>query len=135
MAEAADSAVTCRTPVGMITMVRLPGDLAQRLSAAAAERGLSPDELAADAIEAHLPQHRLAFVGMGDSGEGGGDIGYRGADGITITCLVLAGHKRLIVAGAAGVVAAGDAVARRPARHRVDLGVPAGVEGRGARHL
>ena len=44
--------------------------------------------------------------------------------------------ERLLVAGGGvGVVPAGAAVARRGARHRIDLRVSPGVEGRGAGHL
>lgn len=64
----------------MSIVVRLPDGLSERLSAAAAERGVSGEDLAAEIIEAHLPTRRsptrrwptrrLAFIGMGHSGSG-----------------------------------------------------------------
>src|SRR5690348_3583966 len=58
--------------------------------------------------------------------EGRGDL-LRGAPGAAR----LIDHKPLTMARAGCVVSPGDAVARRGARHRVDLGIPAAVEGRG----
>lgn len=70
---------TCR----MSQIVHLPDDLAARLQAAADARGVSVEEVAVEAIEARFPLPRSAagarfrFVGMGDSGPSGGDIGRR----------------------------------------------------------
>ena len=53
----------------MRLVVHLPEDLARRLEAAAAERGLSPEEVAVEAIEAGLfARRRLSFIGIGHSG-------------------------------------------------------------------
>lgn len=73
--------------------VDLPDELARRVAAEAARRGVSPEQVAVDAIAAQLGQgpvrrppetgssqptrRRFAFIGMGDSGPGGGDIGRR----------------------------------------------------------
>lgn len=75
--------------------VDLPDELARRLAAEAARRGVSPEQVAVEAIAAQLSQegaadqrpaeadsgerarHRFGFIGMGDSGPGGGDIGRR----------------------------------------------------------
>jgi predicted transcriptional regulator len=53
----------------MTVTVPLPDDLAARLAAAAAERGITPEELLVEAVEAHLPRPR-SFVGIGASGRG-----------------------------------------------------------------
>lgn len=58
----------------MTVTVPLPDDLAARLAAVAAERGITPEELLAERVEAHLP--RLpSFIGVGASG--GGDLSER----------------------------------------------------------
>jgi hypothetical protein len=54
--------------------VELPDDVADRLAAAAQARGVSVDELAAEAITAHLPAPP-SFIGIGHSGRG--DLGAR----------------------------------------------------------
>lgn len=62
----------------MSLVVRLPEELARRVEAVAAERGVSPEQVAVDAIEAQLPaRRRLSFSGVGSSGPAGGDIGRR----------------------------------------------------------
>ena len=53
----------------MSLVVHLPEELARRLEAAAAERGVSPEQVAVEAIEARLPaRRRLSFIGIGHSG-------------------------------------------------------------------
>src|SRR5690349_11135917 len=64
--------------------------------------------------------------------EGGG---ARDLDGLLPDAVHLAGHERLLVARAVGVLPGGAAVARRRARHRVDPRATALVEGGGAGHL
>ncbi|MDP9072705.1 MAG: hypothetical protein M3N98_00790 [Actinomycetota bacterium] len=62
----------------MSLVVHLPEDLAARVEAAAAQRGVSADAVVAQAVAAHLPaQHGddddtdplEAFIGSGDSGD------------------------------------------------------------------
>lgn len=49
--------------------VDLPEELAARLEVVAAERGLSPEALAVEAIEARYPpKRRPSFIGIGRSG-------------------------------------------------------------------
>lgn len=78
-------------PGGMAMTVDLPDNLARRLAAEAARRGVSPEQVAVEAIAAQLSQEagqrsaeasseqsarqRFAFIGMGDSGPDGGDVG------------------------------------------------------------
>lgn len=58
--------------------VNLPDDLAARLAAEAARRGVGVDEVAAEVLAAHLPParfgrpagRRLAFAGIGASTSG-----------------------------------------------------------------
>jgi hypothetical protein len=61
--------------------IELPDDLAGRLEKAAAERGMAAEQLALELLDASVPasrpRERFGFVGMGDSGSGGGDIGRR----------------------------------------------------------
>lgn len=73
--------------------VDLPDELAARIARVAAARGMSPETLVVEAVEAHLPEpvnsggadvsgdatprRRFAFVGGGDSGPGGGEVGSR----------------------------------------------------------
>jgi len=59
----------------MSSVVHLPGELRRRLEAAAAERGLSPDDLASELIADGLPAIKPeshdaleAFIGSGASG-------------------------------------------------------------------
>lgn len=65
--------------LGVVSMpLELPDEVARRLAAEAARRGLSPEEVAVEAIEAQLPpeaperrpRRRLSFVGMGASESG-----------------------------------------------------------------
>jgi hypothetical protein len=56
-------------------VVHLPKDLAARVEAAAAQRGVSAEEVVAEAVAAHLPDHAdplelEAFIGSGSSGRG-----------------------------------------------------------------
>jgi hypothetical protein len=55
----------------MSSVVHLPEELARRLEAAAASRGVTPDELATEVLEARLPDTGAlaAFIGSGDSGD------------------------------------------------------------------
>ena len=58
--------------------VNLPDEVARRLAAEAARRGVTPEQMAVEAIEAQLPpeaaerpvRRRLSFIGMGASGGG-----------------------------------------------------------------
>lgn len=53
----------------MSLVVHLPEDLARRVEAVAAQRHLSPEQVAVEAIEAQLPgRPRLGFIGLGHSG-------------------------------------------------------------------
>ncbi len=59
----------------MSLVVHLPEDLAARVEAAAAQRGLSAEEVVAEAVAAHLPAPDTddpleAFIGSGSSGRG-----------------------------------------------------------------
>jgi hypothetical protein len=65
----------------MILTLHLPEDLARRLAAEAARRGISVDEVAAEALAAGLEDHqvvaggakrRLAFAAIGGSGQARG---------------------------------------------------------------
>lgn len=47
--------------------VDLPEELAARLAAVAAKRGVSPEALVVEAVEAHLPRPP-SFIGIGASG-------------------------------------------------------------------
>lgn len=68
----------------MSETVHLPEELARRLEEAAAARGVSPDELAAEVLREHVQaRRRVGFVGIGDSGEGGGDIARRHREAIS----------------------------------------------------
>ena len=62
--------------------VSVPDDVADRVSAAARDRGVSPDEIAREAFEAYLPggpaRRKLSFVGIGHSGRG--DLSERAED-------------------------------------------------------
>jgi hypothetical protein len=61
----------------IMSTVRLPDELADRLAAEAARRGVTVDELAAEALQARFPaaggdsgEDGLdAFIGSGDSGD------------------------------------------------------------------
>jgi hypothetical protein len=50
--------------------VHLSEELARRLEVAAARLGVSPDELAAEVLDAHVPGRRPRFIGIGHSGGG-----------------------------------------------------------------
>jgi hypothetical protein len=56
-------------------VVRLPEDLTARVEAAAAQRGVSAEQVVAEAVAAHLPADDdkdplEAFIGSGSSGRG-----------------------------------------------------------------
>jgi hypothetical protein len=61
----------------MAMTVPLPDDVARRLAAEAERRGVSPEQVAVEAIEAQLPpeapegpeKRRLSFAGIGASGD------------------------------------------------------------------
>jgi hypothetical protein len=68
----------------MTVTVNLPEELLARLTAEAARRGVSVDQVAIEVLAAGLPEaappsalRRFAFIGMGASGAGGGDVGRR----------------------------------------------------------
>jgi hypothetical protein len=64
---------TTATLMVMSLTVQVPEELADRLTAEAARRGVTIDEVAAEAIEAGLPvRRRLSFSGMGRSGDSRG---------------------------------------------------------------
>lgn len=51
-------------------------EVAERVADAAAERGVAPEALAGEVLAEQFPARRkLSFIGIGSSGEGGGDIG------------------------------------------------------------
>jgi hypothetical protein len=53
----------------MTLVVRLPEELARRVEEAAAARGIDPEQLVVEAVEAQLSaRRRLSFIGMGHSG-------------------------------------------------------------------
>lgn len=53
----------------MSLVVHLPEELARRVEAVAAERHVSPEQVALQAIEAQLSvRRRLGFIGLGHSG-------------------------------------------------------------------
>ena len=55
----------------MALVVHLPEELARRVEELAAERGVDPEQLVVEAVEAQLPaRRRLSFIGMGHSGRG-----------------------------------------------------------------
>jgi hypothetical protein len=55
----------------MTLVVHLPEELSRRIEAIAAERGVMPEQVAVEAIEAQLPvKPRFAFIGIGHSGRG-----------------------------------------------------------------
>lgn len=56
----------------MSLTVHVPEDLARRLAEVAAARNQPPEQVALEAIEAHLPKRRrLSFSGVGSSGSRG----------------------------------------------------------------
>lgn len=59
--------------VVMSLTVHVPDELAERLTAAAAARRRSPEQVALEAIDAALPsRRRLSFSAIGRSGKAGG---------------------------------------------------------------
>src|SRR4029450_12887600 len=83
------------------------------------------------AVARRRARHRIDFRVPGLVEGGGAGHPNGGAPGAAD----LADHERLGMPGTVGVEPAGAAVARRPARHRTDLRVPALVEGGGGRDL
>jgi hypothetical protein len=61
--------------------IEVDDEVAERVSSAAAERGVAPEQVAAELVSSgslSAPgRRRFAFAGMGDSGPTGGDIGRR----------------------------------------------------------
>jgi len=50
--------------------IEVPDEVAERVAAAAAERGVSPETLAAETVTERFPaRRRLSFIGIGRSGE------------------------------------------------------------------
>lgn len=55
----------------MAFRIELPDDVAARVAKVARERGVSPDQVAAEVLQAHLPtepQRPFTFIGLGHSG-------------------------------------------------------------------
>lgn len=51
--------------------IEVPDDVAQRVADEAAERGIDPDELAAEVVREHFSSdHKLGFVSLGRSTSG-----------------------------------------------------------------
>ncbi len=51
--------------------IEVPDDVAERVTAVAAERGVAPEQLAGEALGEQFPARRkLGFVGLGHSGQG-----------------------------------------------------------------
>lgn len=67
----------CESPMdrsytgAMALTVQLPDEIAARVQAAAADRGVSADEVVVEAVRAQLPGHETlkAFIGVGASGD------------------------------------------------------------------
>ncbi|MDP9402621.1 MAG: hypothetical protein M3P85_04660 [Actinomycetota bacterium] len=62
--------------------IEVDDEVAERVAGAAAERGVAPEQVAAELVTNGVltgswRRRRFGFVGMGDSGSGGGDIGRR----------------------------------------------------------
>lgn len=55
----------------MALTVQLPDEIAARVQAVAADRGVSADEVVVEAVRAQLPGHETlkAFIGFGTSGD------------------------------------------------------------------
>ncbi len=72
MGRPARDAVTLSFYNGPMSTIELPADIAAALATAAAERGVSADELAAETLGAKFgPRRRvLSFVGVGSSTTG-----------------------------------------------------------------
>ena len=51
--------------------IEVPDEVAQRVVAVAAERGVAPEDLVAEAVTEKFPPRRtLGFIGLGHSGDG-----------------------------------------------------------------
>lgn len=75
--------------------IEVDDKVAERVAGEAAERGVAPEQVAAElvasaALSASWRRRRFAFIAMGDSGPGGGDIGRRHREVIRDS----AAHKR-----------------------------------------
>lgn len=62
--------------------IEVDDEVAERVAGEAAERGVAPEQVAAElvasgALSASRRRQRFAFIGMGDSGPAGGDFGRR----------------------------------------------------------
>ena len=58
--------------------IEVPDEVAERMNAAAAARGVATEQLVGEvAAEQFPPRRKLGFIGIGSSGEGGGDIARR----------------------------------------------------------
>ncbi|MDP9441181.1 MAG: hypothetical protein M3P34_03150, partial [Actinomycetota bacterium] len=67
--------------------IEVDDEVAERVAGEAAERGVAPEQVAAELVAAGVltvgwRRRRFGFVGMGDSGPGGGDIGRRHREAI-----------------------------------------------------
>lgn len=67
--------------------IEVDDEVAERVTGAAAERGVAPEQVAAElltsaALTGLWGRRRFGFVGLGDSGPGGGDIGRRHREAI-----------------------------------------------------
>lgn len=63
-------------------MIEIDDEVAERVAGEAAERGVAPEQLAAEliargALGTSRRRRRFAFIGMGDSGPAGDDLGRR----------------------------------------------------------
>ena len=62
--------------------IEVDDEVAKRVAGVAADRGVTPEDVAAElvvsgALTASWRRRRFAFIGMGDSGSDGGEIGRR----------------------------------------------------------
>jgi hypothetical protein len=58
--------------------IEVPDEVAERVAQAAAREGVAPEDLAGQAvIESFPPRRTLSFIGIGASGDDGGDIARR----------------------------------------------------------
>lgn len=58
--------------------IEVPDEVAQRVAEAAAREGVALEALAGQVVvEQFPPRRKLGFVGIGASGEGGGDVARR----------------------------------------------------------
>lgn len=58
--------------------IEVPDDVAERVNAAAAERGVAPEALAGQVVvESFPPRRKLSFIGIGSSGQPGPSVAER----------------------------------------------------------